>query len=424
MIHTVRFGETIYGIARDYAISTAELIRQNELEPPYTLVPGMTLLILRSAESVSPNAGETPQGLAERVGISLNRLLQYNPGIDPGEPLRKGETLTLRYEQTPGEAVSVLGYTYPFIGEALLQRTLPYLTALSVFTYGFRPDGSLIAPQAGDSLVYAADRYGSSVYLELATLNENDSFDSTLLAALFRNEALPGILINNLLAELRRLGAQGVEIDFEYIPLSDKERFLSFLRQLADALHDEGYLLSVALAPKTRDDQPGLLYESHDYAQIGEIADGVLLMTYEWGYKYGPPQAVAPLPNVRRVLDYALTRIPAEKILLGFPNYGYDWPLPYERGMTVAETISNRQAVERAIQYGTEIIFDETAGSPYYYYTDENGIEHVVWFEDLRSAAEKEALAASKALRGLGIWTVMRPFPGFFLDLAANYAIR
>lgn len=424
MIHTVVFSETVYQIANMYAVSAASLIRLNNLEPPYTLVPGMTLLVLRPSQTLLAEAGETPREAAERGGITLDRLLQLNPGISADQPLRGGETLTLRYEEAQQESLSLLGYAYPFIENSLLHETLPYLTALSVFTYGFRPDGSLIPPSGAESLVSAADRYGSSVYLELATLNESGSFDSGLLGELFRNEAVPGTLIANLLGELRRLGAQGVEIDFEYIPLADKERFLSFLRRLAEALHAEGYQLSVALAPKTRDDQPGLLYEAHDYAQIGEIADGVLLMTYEWGYKYGPPQAVAPLANVKRVLDYALTRIPTKKILLGFPNYGYDWALPYERGMTVAETISNRQAVELAIQYGAEIVFDQTARSPYFYYTDESGISHVVWFENLRSANEKAALAAESGIRGLGIWTIMRPFPGFFLDLAANYDIR
>ncbi len=52
-------------------------------------------------------------------------------------------------------------------------------------------------------------------------------------------------------------------------------------------------------------------------------------MTYEWGYKYGPNMAVAPLNMVRRVLDYAVTEIIPEKIMLGIPNYGYDWPLPF-----------------------------------------------------------------------------------------------
>lgn len=71
---------------------------------------------------------------------------------------------------------------------------------------------------------------------------------------------------------------------------------------------------------------------------------------------------------VRRVADYALSRIPAEKISLGIPNYGYDWPLPYERGRTRAVTLNTRQAIQLAIDHGSVIYFDELAQSPYFHY--------------------------------------------------------
>ena len=53
--------------------------------------------------------------------------------------------------------------------------------------------------------------------------------------------------------------------------------------------------------------------------------------------------AVAPLPNVRQVVEYALTEIPASKIWLGVPLYGYDWPLPFVQGRTKAQSISPRR---------------------------------------------------------------------------------
>ncbi len=59
------------------------------------------------------------------------------------------------------------------------------------------------------------------------------------------------------------------------------------------------YLSGFSLAPKTSSGQPGILYESHNYAALGAAADFSTIMTYEWGYKYGPPMAVAPLNKVR-----------------------------------------------------------------------------------------------------------------------------
>ena len=120
--------------------------------------------------------------------------------------------------------------------------------------------------------------------------------------------------------------------------------------------------------------------------------------------------AVAPLNNVDRVLTYALTEIPREKILMGIPNYGYDWPLPYERGVTKAVTMGNLEAVRLAQRERSTILFDETAQSPYFYYND-GSRDHVVWFEDARSIAAKLRLAFQKQLRGASYWNIMRAFP-------------
>lgn len=82
---------------------------------------------------------------------------------------------------------------------------------------------------------------------------------------------------------------------------------------------------------------------------IGAAANSVLLMTYEWGFTYSIPMAVAPVNKVRQVIEYAITEIPSAKIDMGIPNYGYDWPLPYEKGVTRARTIGNIEAVNIAV---------------------------------------------------------------------------
>ena len=145
-------------------------------------------------------------------------------------------------------------------------------------------------------------------------------------------------------------------------------------------------------------------------------------MTYEWGYTYGPPMAVAPLNQVRRVVEYALTEIPAAKIDLGIPNYGYDWPLPYERGVTKAATINNVQAVRIAIEHGAAIRFDDVAESPYFKYTTD-GVEHEVWFEDVRSLSAKFGLMEEYNLRGCGYWQIMQWFRANWLLLQDYFYI-
>ena len=209
------------------------------------------------------------------------------------------------------------------------------------------------------------------------------------------------------------------EVDFEYIPAALGPAYASFLGQLRQALSP--LPLWAALAPKTRADQPGLLYEAHDYAAIGAAVDAALLMTYEWGYLAGPPMAVAPLPNVRAVLDYAVTEIPPEKLLLGLPNYGYDWPLPFIQGQTRAKSLSSQEAIALAVRYGVAISYDETAQSPWFRYTDWEGVEHEVWFEDARSLEKKLLLIQEYGLLGTGIWNLMRPFSQLWLLLGALF---
>ena len=180
--------------------------------------------------------------------------------------------------------------------------------------------------------------------------------------------------------------------------------------------------MSVALAPKTSADQTGLLYEGKDYPALGAAADYVLLMTYEWGYTYGAPMAVAPLNKVRQVVEYAITEISPEKIHLGIPNYGYDWPLPFVRGETRAETLGNVEAVQRAVSIGASILYDEIAQAPYYRYWSGN-TEHEVWFEDVRSMNGTFDLIEEYGLRGASYWNIMKLFLANWLLLDQRFVI-
>ena len=134
--------------------------------------------------------------------------------------------------------------------------------------------------------------------------------------------------------------------------------------------------------------------------------------------------AVAPIESVRRVLDYAVTEIPREKIFMGFPNYAYDWSLPYNAGASRAVVISNEYAPELAVQKGAEIRFDQQAQTPYFSYLAESGVTHEVWFEDARSSLAKFRLAADNRLQGVGMWSLMRDAPQTYLVLHGAFGIE
>lgn len=143
---------------------------------------------------------------------------------------------------------------------------------------------------------------------------------------------------------------------------------------------------------------------------------------HAWGYTYGPPQAVAPLNKVRQVVEYAVTEISVDKINLGIPNYGYDWPLPFVSGETKATTIGNVQAIQIAIERGAVIEFDPVAQSPYFTYIEDR-VEHVVWFEDVRSIQGKFNLVKEFNLRGVGYWQLMRLFLANWYLLDSQFTI-
>ncbi len=372
-IYVVKTGDTVDKIAEQFSVSAESIIWNNQLVAPYPLAVGQALLL-----------GE----------------------LETGSPLR-----------TQNQAG---GYAYTYISPWVLDQTTPYLTRLFIFSYGFTTEGEIIQPPREDDwMIQKSLEQNTIPVLTLTPFGLDGKFNNNLIHQVVTNTEVTDRLLNNLVFFMQEKGFGGIDIDFEYILAEDRDSFTAFVNRAVQIMHPYGFEVSVALAPKTSADQKGLLYEGKDYAALGAAADQVLLMTYEWGYKYGPPMAVAPLNMVRRVVDYAITEIEPSKINLGIANYGYDWPLPFVRGETEARTIGNVEAVQIAIRYGAEIQFDETAQSPYFYYTDEEGTEHVVWYEDVRSLEQKYQLLDDYGLNGIGVWQVMRWYRAMWLLFAS-----
>lgn len=415
IIHTVSKGETFSSIAAKYGIPLARLLEDNGISNPDFPLVGQSLLILHPRATHIVRQGETLQSIADFYQTTLRTLYRNNPfAIE--NPIYPGQQLVLSFRDRPIASVLTNGYAYSFIPQDTQKKILPYLTDFTLFTYGFDEGGNLIAPVPDDTPVIETAIYsGADPVLLLSTLGPDGTFDSRLAGILFSSPEATEKLIAELIVTMKQKGFRGIDVDFEYLPPEDKERYSAFIALLQERMNAEGFGVMVALAPKTAREQPGLLYEGHDYKALGENADAVLLMTYEWGYAFGPPGAIAPIDKVQEVVDYALSEIPPEKIFLGIPNYGYDWTLPYTVGGERAKTISPLEAVAIAQRYGAEILFDEQSASPYFYYTAEDGKEHVVHFEDVRSYNKKMQLVAEKGLGGFSVWTVMHDTPALFM---------
>jgi spore germination protein len=141
----------------------------------------------------------------------------------------------------------------------------------------------------------------------------------------------------------------------------------------------------------------------HDLRVHGELADRVVVMAYERSGSSGAPAPVAPLPEVREAVRCALSEIPRGKLLLGVPLFGYDWCLPSESNGR-ARRLGLDEARELAESRGAAIEYDSLRESAHFRYSDDDGREHVVWFEDERSLLAKFDLVRAWGLRGVSFW--------------------
>ncbi|MEF3301717.1 glycoside hydrolase family 18 protein [Paenibacillus sp. GYB003] len=422
-IEVVQPGDSLWAIARRYGVAVDDIVRINEIDEPTRLAVGQAIVIPTADTTHIVRPGESLWSIARRYGVTVEQIAQANGLADPSR-LYVGQRLRIpRQGERP--TIEANGYLQPGTAEAdreIVRDTAAYLTYFSIFQYIARRDGSLQPPQ--DEAALEAIRNTDAVPMMVVTNFENGTFSSEVARAVFDNAEARARLIDNIVATLRDKGFYALNVDFEHVFPEDREKYNAFLRDLTARVHAEGKLISTALAPKTSGTQAGRWYEAHDYPAHGEIVDFVIIMTYEWGWSGGPPMAVAPIPQVRQVLDYAVSVIPPQKILMGAPLYGYNWTLPYVKGGKFAPTLSPKAAVELARDVGAYIRFDPTSQAPNFSYFDHEGREHIVWFEDARSMQAKFDLIKEYGLRGISYWVLGQSFPQNWALLEANFTIK
>ena len=367
--------------------------------------------------------GDQLQQIADTFRVTPESIIAANGLPNPGN-LITGQALIIPTASpvTEKTIISVNGYQY-FLGPeevSFIHENGENLTILTPFAYTVNERGEM--DQIDDTYLISA-AYENSIAPMMCIVNFSPSARGADVAGgLLNSSAAVQNLLSNIITVMKEKKYLGLNIDFEYVRPEDRVRYNEFLRQAADALHAEGFFISSAAAPKTGPEQMGLLYGGIDYSAHGSLLDFVILMTYEWGYRAGPPQAISPLDQIRRVLDYAVTVIPRKKIFFGFQIYARDWLLPHVQGQE-AETFSCQEALNRAVRYQAEIRFDEIAQSPFFTYRDSQGRMHEVWFEDARSAQAKFETVKEYGLSGISYWALGYPFPQNWTLLAENFQV-
>jgi spore germination protein YaaH len=248
---------------------------------------------------------------------------------------------------------------------------------------------------------------GLQVYATVQNYDDN-GFDGKAMANILASPALSSTLIQNLVSAVITNGFDGLDLDIEMLPASSRDAFSSFVLQLDSELRAKGKLLNVDVPAET-----GPTAESwdraYDYGAIAESADTVSIMTYDFTWINNPPGAIAPLWWDKKVLDYAATVIPKNKIVMGIGAYGYDWgPSGNAKGLSLNK-IDGLLALPSAVEW-----FDTADDSPYLTYTALDGTAHTVYYENQQSITDKLNLAKSENIAGMAVWSVGLTDPQFW----------
>ncbi|WP_046176588.1 LysM peptidoglycan-binding domain-containing protein [Domibacillus indicus] len=423
-IYVVKSGDTLFQIARRYGTTVQAISEANQLPNAAQLVVGQALVIPVAGRFHVVAAGDSLWKISRQYGVTVEEIVRIN-GLSQSAPLQIGRQLRIpspaktRIESIGYVQPTASGYSAATLSQA--REAAPQLTYFAPVSYNANRDGSLEEPTIRP-LPSIAEQNGTVLMMNITNL-ENDQFSAELGHILLTDAAVQQTFLNNISRIARQTNFRDIHFDFEYLRSEDREAYNEFLRRAAQRFRSEGKTISTALAPKTSAAQRGQWYEAHDYKAHGEIVDFSVIMTYEWGYSGGPPMAVSPIGPVRNVLTYALTEMPASKIVMGQNLYGYDWTLPYRQGNPPARAISPQEAIRRAARYRASIRYDFTAQAPFIDYTAEDGTVHKIWFEDARSIDAKFSLLKELKLRGIAYWRLGFSFPQNWLLLSDRFTI-
>ncbi|GIN93980.1 putative sporulation-specific glycosylase YdhD [Siminovitchia terrae] len=401
-IYVVKLGDSLFSIAAKYRISMDSLRITNGLSRD-RLVPGQDLLVPSNVYIVQP--GDSLFSIAQIAFIPEETIRLYN-GLQSDELTVGMEIYFPPRDKHPEQGLSYLTPSTPQKNRQNVQTFAPITSNFGVFEHHILEDGSLST--LDDQQVVSLIRENDAIPIAVITNLTESGFSPQLTKRILNDPTLRQRAINNIYNLVKSKNYAGVNVDFEQVLESDRDLYSGFLAALRDRLKPEGFTISAAVPAKSSDDIPWL--KGFDYGGIGAAVDFVFIMAYDWHEAGSDPGPVAPITEVRKTLDYALTKMGRDKIVLGVPRYGYNWTMA-NGSVASASAFSVSNAYATAMRYQVPIQYSTEYQQPHYTYWDEGGRRHIVWFEDIRARAVKFQLAVDYKLRGVGAWQLGLHFP-------------
>lgn len=392
----------MFSIAAKYRISMDSLRITNGLSRD-RLVPGQDLLVPSNVYIVQP--GDSLFSIAQIAFIPEETIRLYN-GLQSDELTVGMEIYFPPRDKHPEQGLSYLTPSTPQKNRQNVQTFAPITSNFGVFEHHILEDGSLST--LDDQQVVSLIRENDAIPIAVITNLTESGFSPQLTKRILNDPTLRQRAINNIYNLVKSKNYAGVNVDFEQVLESDRDLYSGFLAALRDRLKPEGFTISAAVPAKSSDDIPWL--KGFDYGGIGAAVDFVFIMAYDWHEAGSDPGPVAPITEVRKTLDYALTKMGRDKIVLGVPRYGYNWTMA-NGSVASASAFSVSNAYATAMRYQVPIQYSTEYQQPHYTYWDEGGRRHIVWFEDIRARAVKFQLAVDYKLRGVGAWQLGLHFP-------------
>jgi spore germination protein YaaH len=300
----------------------------------------------------------------------------------------------------------VFGYhPYWASSSAYLSYDYTALSTIGYFSYEVDPaSGAAVTTNGWSTTPIISYAHARGVRVVLVVTNFGSSANTQLLSDTVKQKTLIASLVSLLSAR----GGDGVNIDFEGVPVSQRANLVAFMRTLSLRVKAAIPDAEISMA------SPAVDWSNvWDFPSLSSICDYLVMMGYD--YYYGGSSTAGPNSplegesyNVTRsVTTYLTAGVAPEKLLLGLPWYGFDWPVvsSARKAAATAKASSGTYAVlePKSKLYGKQ--FDQTTKTPWFSY--QSGAQwHQAWYDDSLSFALKYALVEAKHLAGIGIWAL------------------
>lgn len=279
-------------------------------------------------------------------------------------------------------------------------------------------------------------RLGRERNVPVMPLIVNPGFNQELLSRLLNDPEARARATEAMVELCRRHGHYGIQFDFENVALPDRDALTQFYRETADALHREGFRISIAVVHRPDDLAGPTRYHEwlfrnwragYDVAALGSIGDFVSVMTYSQHTRRTPPGPQAGIPWVEEVVAWFLEQMPASKLSLGIPTGSQHWytsqedRIQPEMALSYSENVSWKRAMALVERNDAELSWSDAHQVPYAFYS-RGGTFEWVFLEDARSFRAKLDLARKHGLRGFSVWVLGAEDPAIWEMLPARTA--